>query len=123
MTNRSLLAVSAILEAVTGLALVIAPAVVIQLLFGQEFSGAGLALGRFAGLGLFSFGVACWPAPASAVPALRAMLIYNSLAAVYLAYLRFAGDVGGALLIPASVIHALLAILLVWNWYKSRTAT
>lgn len=115
--------IAAIFEVATGLALVIAPAVAVSVLLGAEVSGVALALGRVAGLGLFSFGVACWPTPAPTVPALLAMLCYNSLAAAYLAYLRFAGDFAGVLLIPALVLHAVLAFMFAWAWFKSRSAS
>jgi len=58
--NR-LLAVAAAIEAATGLALLIDPPVVTQLLPGVEVSGAAIAVGRVAGPGLLALGLACWP--------------------------------------------------------------
>ena len=58
--NRSLKC-TAIIEAATGLALMAVPSVVVRLLLGSEISGASVPLGRVAGLGLLSLGIACWP--------------------------------------------------------------
>jgi len=111
---NKLLEVAAVLEAITGLVLMIHPPLVTQLLLGGGVSGAGVALGRVAGFALLSLGLACWPGPdaSGANSALRALLIYNLLAALYLAYLGFAGGVTGILLWPAVVLYATLTVLL-----------
>jgi hypothetical protein len=120
MTSRTLLAVAAVVEAVTGLALIIQPALVVRLLLGGDISGAGLAVGRVAGVGLLSLGVACWPRAEATLPALRAMLTYNLLVAAYLGYLRFGSELAGMLLLPVVALHGALAILfarvLVQDW-------
>jgi hypothetical protein len=79
MTSKALLILAAIVEVATGLVLVSQPALFVRLLFGVEMSGAGLALGRLAGFGLFSLGLACWSLRTPTLAALRAMLIYNFL--------------------------------------------
>ncbi len=48
-------------EAATGLALTLFPQVVVQLLFGVDAAGAGLAMARIAGMALLALGIACWP--------------------------------------------------------------
>src|SRR5947209_20352731 len=108
-----LLALSAVLEMVTGLALIIDPAVVARLLLGGDLPGVGTAVGRVAGFSLLSLGLACWPrtGPASAA-ALRALLTYNPLVTLYLVYLGIGGEWVGSLLWPAVVLHALLTLLL-----------
>src|SRR5688572_6540883 len=116
--NKALLIVTAILESMTGLALIMQPAIVARLLLGAELSGAGLSLGRLAGFGLLSLGVACWPLREPAFPALPAMLIYNLLAAAYLGYLQLAGALVGKFLLPAVLLHALLTVLLAGAWFK-----
>lgn len=118
MTSKTLLALAAMSEAVTGLALIFQPALVVRLLLGAELSGAGPALGRVAGLALFSLGLACWPRGEATLPALRAMLTYNLLAAAYFAYLRLDGETVGWLLLPAITIHAVLALLFARGWIK-----
>ena len=61
MGMKKLLGLAAVLEAATGLALMIHPSLVAQLLFGDGVSGAGKALSRVAGIALLALGVACWP--------------------------------------------------------------
>lgn len=116
---KKLLDVAAVIEAATGLALMIYPPLVIRLLLGDEVSGAGEALGRVAGFALLSLGLACWPGVDSAgatTPALRALLTYNLLATIYLTYLGIDGGLVGSLLWPAVVIHAVLTFLLARAW-------
>ena len=40
------------------------------------------------------------------------LFVYNMLAGLYLVYLRIAGEFAGYLLLPAGVLHVLLAALL-----------
>jgi hypothetical protein len=117
---KRLLGLAAVLEAATGLALMIHPPLVTRLLLGDEVSGAGEALGRVAGFALVGLGLACWPGLESAgvnTPALRALLAYNLLATLYLAYLGIGGRLVGSLLWPAVVIHAVLTLLLARGWW------
>ena len=121
MAIARLLGVAASLEAATGLALMIHPPLVVRLLLGADLSGPGVALGRVAGFGLLSLGVACWPGPAAAdgkSPVLRAMFIYNLLVTTYLVYLGVDGRWVGRLLWPAVVIHAVVTLLFVRAWAK-----
>jgi hypothetical protein len=108
---KILLAVAAASEAALGLALLVYPPVVIRLLLGAEIVGVADVVSRFAGIALISFGVACWP-NGSARQALRGMLTYGILAALYLAYVGVRGQGVGVLLWPAVVVHAILIILL-----------
>jgi hypothetical protein len=122
MAMKKLLGLAAVLEAATGLALMIYPPLVTRLLLGDEVSGAGVALGRVAGFALLGLGLACWPGLESAgvnTPALRALLTYNLLTTLYLAYLGIDGGLVGSLLWPAVVIHAVLTFLLVRGWLAS----
>src|SRR5947209_2897731 len=114
---KRLLALAAALEAVTGLALMIDPAVVARLLLGGHLPGVGTALGRVAGFALLSLGLACWPRPGPAsARALRALLTYNPLVTLYLLYLGIGGEWVGSLLWPAVALHALLTLLLAGAW-------
>jgi hypothetical protein len=120
VTTKLLLAVAAAFEAITGLALVIAPSIV-RLLLGIDISGAVLAIARMVGIGLLLLGVACWPRIEGTIPRLRAMLIYNLLATVYLGYLRFSSQSVGKLLLPALAVHAVLTILFLGVWLKQES--
>ncbi len=112
---KKLQRVAAAIEAATGLALMIYPLLVVVLLSGGGLSGAGIGVGRLAGFALLSLGLACWPGVDSAganTPALRALLTYNLLTALYLAYLGIGGQWAGSLLWPAVALHAVLTFLL-----------
>ena len=120
---RKILAFAAVVEVGTGLVLMIDPAIVVTLLLGTEVSGAGTLLARCFGIALLALGLACWPSrqlAESGSPAFRAMLIYNVLISLYLAYLRTVGHLGGSLLSPGVGLHAVVALLLVWTWRDER---
>jgi len=90
-----------------------------------EMSGAGTLLVRCFGIALLALGLACWPTRQRAEtgwPAFRAMLTYNALIALYLAYLGTAGRLSGVLLWPGAALHALVALLLVWTWRVEQQA-
>jgi hypothetical protein len=98
---------AAIAEAITGLALLIAPSLVGQLLLGEQFAGVAIPVARVAGIALIALGIACWPGPS-----LVGMLTYSSLVTLYLAYLGFAGGWTGVLLWPVVALHVILTALL-----------
>lgn len=119
ITMQRPLGLAAVIEAATGLVLIIHPPILSHLLLGEGVSGAGMALGRVAGFALLSLGLACWPGLDSTganTPALRALFTYNLLATLYLAYLGIGGRSGGSLLWPAVAIHAVLMLLLARAW-------
>lgn len=104
---KSALAFAAISEALTGLALLIAPSLVGQLLLGDQLAGVAIPVARVSGIALIAFGIACWPGPP-----LFGMLTYSALVTLYLAYLGFAGGLTGVFLWPVVVLHAILTALL-----------
>lgn len=121
---RSILVAAAIEPAATGLLLIINPALFGRLILGAELSEPGQALGRLAGIALLAFGLACWPAagpPSYPASAVRALLIYNLLATIYLLYLGIGGRLAGVLLWPAVGLHAILAILIIRAWPAARS--
>ena len=103
------LAVAAVSEALTGLALLASPPTVIRLLLGAET--IGIVVSRFGGIGLIGLGIACWP-NGSRHQALYGMLTYGTLATLFLAYIGVRGQAVGVLLWPAVVVHAILIVLL-----------
>jgi hypothetical protein len=102
---------AAVAEAATGLALMIVPSLVGQLLLGEELTGVAIPVARVAGIALIALGIACWPGPP-----LVGMLTYGTIVALYLAYLGFAGGLTGVLLWPAVALHVVLSILLGRAW-------
>jgi len=123
---NTLLALAAGIEVVTGLALIVDPSIVARLLFGGDLSGPGQALGTLGGFALFALALACWPtrdAAGSTARALRAMLLFSLLAALYLVYLGVGGGAAGPLLWPAAALHAVLTLLLGRVWLRLRGAS
>jgi len=105
--QRELL-LAAVGEAATGVALLIVPSLVGQLLFGAELTGIAVSVARVTGIALIALGVACWPGPP-----LVGMLTYSVAVTLYLAYVGFAGGLTGILLWPAVVLHVVLTALLI----------
>ncbi len=115
------LAFAAILEVGTGLVLMADPSIVTALLLGVDVSGVGTVLGRTFGIALLALGVACWPGQERADRGLApflAMLAYNGLVALYLAYLGLVWHLHGLLLWPGVALHAGVALLLLWFWRR-----
>ena len=120
---NKVLPISAVIEVATGLALLAVPSPVGQLLLGHELSGIAIPIARVAGIALIALGFACWPGRVEGSDlsrALRAMLFYNPLVALYLAYLGIGGQGTGPLLWPAVGLHTLIAIFLGRAWLMSR---
>jgi hypothetical protein len=107
---KKVLIFAAVAEAATGLALLIVPSLVGQLLLGHELTGIAIPVARVAGMGLIGLGIACWPGPP-----LVGMLIYSAAVALYLAYLGFAAGIIGVFLWPAVVLHLVVTALLAWG--------
>jgi|SRR5271157_3130689 len=124
MTTRTLVLLSAAIEAATGVALIADPGFVVHLLLGAGLSGSGIAVGRVGGFGLLSLGLAGWPRADAATPsAIRALFAYNLLAALYLGYLRVGGGFDGSLLWPACALHAVLTVLFARPAYETVVAS
>jgi hypothetical protein len=112
---KSTLPLVAIAEAGTGLALLVVPSLVSQLLLGEGLAGVAVPVARVAGIALVGLGIACWPGPP-----LLGMLSYSSLVMLYLGYLGLAGHFTGPLLWPAVVLHAILTAFLAWDFLRHR---
>ncbi|SBT08133.1 conserved membrane hypothetical protein [Candidatus Accumulibacter aalborgensis] len=94
------------------------PALVAALLLA-DLSGSALLFGRCFGIALLALGLACWPGrqrAASGSPPFLAMLFYNLLIALYLAWLGTVGHQVGLLLWPGVALHAGVALCLIWTW-------
>jgi hypothetical protein len=105
---RRALALAAVGEIATGLALLVVPSLVGQLLLGEQLAGVAIPVARVAGIALIGLGIACWPGSP-----LIGMLVYSTAVALYLAFVGFAGGAGGLLLWPAVVLHLVLAAFLI----------
>jgi hypothetical protein len=110
---KQLLTFAAVIEAATGLALLVAPPLVGRLLLGAESTGVAIPVARVLGIALIALGVACWRGPP-----LLGMLTYGAAVTLYLSYLGIRGEWVGPLLWPAVVLHAVLTLLLARAWFK-----
>ena len=114
---KKVLTFAAVVEAATGLALIIVPSLIGRLLFGAEFTGVANPAARVTGIALLALGVGCWPGST----AFCGMLTYSALATLYLLYLGIRGEWVGPLLWPVIALHGILAVLLARPWFQSRT--
>jgi len=111
----TLLIVTALVEAMTGLALLIAPSLVVSLLLGATIeTSSGIAVAHVAGAALLSIGAACWLArndrrSSAARGLVLALLFYNAIVAVVLVHAHFVLGLSGIVLWPVVAAHAALA--------------
>lgn len=124
--TKILLMVFAVVEAATGLALLIMPAAASSLLLGAPLdTPTGLVAGRIAGAALLSFAIVCWQVRNGerggvATGAVIAMLIYNAAAAAILVYAGVRLKLQSPLLWPAIVLHWFLAAWCLANLWLTR---
>ena len=112
---KSLLIVTAVAEAGTGLALLALPSLVVSLLLGGSLdTPATLVVARMAGAALLALGSACWLArndgkSRGAIGLVTAMTLYNVAGSAILAYAGIGAGLTGIGLWPAVLLHAALA--------------
>ena len=110
---KLLLTFTAILEGLTGLALVATPSLVIWVLTGTSLDGAAaMTLARITGSALLSLAIACLLSVNNAGgPGMtKAVLIYNMATAVVLLYGAVGYKLSGIGLWPAAFLHTGLAV-------------
>jgi hypothetical protein len=113
---RTLLTVTAVVEAATGLAILALPSLVSSLILGSPLDTAvSLVLARVAGMALLALGVTCWLArhdeAARAVRGLvGAMALYNLGVLVLLAHAALVWGTSGIALWPIVVGHAVMGL-------------
>lgn len=115
-TPRPLLSAMGAVEAATGLVLVTAPSLLVELLLGAApGTAAGVTASRVAGAAILALGVACWLARENAAGGaarglIVAMLLYNA-AVVAILVLAWANQgMSGIALWPVVLAHAALAV-------------
>lgn len=123
LSTRNVLLLFLLAEGATAVIAIMAPGLIARLLFDTAVTGAGVAYGRLLGITLLALVVACWPRT-DAVPraALHGFLVYNLLAALYLAWVGIAHRPAGILLWPAVAEHALVTLLLATRMREPRSA-
>lgn len=118
MTTTQFFVATAVMEAGAGLALLMAPALVLRLLFGPSDIQTGVAIGRLAGAALVSLGAACWWArhdsgSAASRGLVSGLLIYNATVVALVLSATF-GSLG-PLLWALVVMHGAMALWCVWS--------
>jgi predicted membrane-bound spermidine synthase len=111
---KSLLTTTAIIEAATGLALVMAPSLVASSLLGTALlDPSAIIIAKLAGVALITIGFACWFSrkEAQSTIMVKTMLGYNLLSISVLVYSAQIEKISGQGLWPAVLLHV---ILLVW---------
>jgi hypothetical protein len=122
-SRNGLFATTAAVEAGTGLALLIVPALVLQLLLGvASASPTVLLVGRVVGAALLIFGAAAWRlrqsrGARSQTGLLYLMLAYNVGIAIVLAAAYGLKGLSGILLWPVVLLHSAMAV---WCLYELR---
>ena len=107
---KKLLTITAIIEAATGVGLLVAPAVVAQLLLGGSLdTPAALTVARVGGTALLAISVACWLSRGNGRALVAAMLFYNIFVAGLLVYAALALSLSGLGLWPAITLHLAFA--------------
>lgn len=104
------------LEALTGLALILAPSLLARFLFGSDLNAAGEATGRISGFVMLCLAAGCWPRAGESArhQALVPLIALSWLAAAFLVVTGLIGASVGLLLWPAAALHLILAVLLTW---------
>lgn len=110
------LTLTACFEFAIGLALIVVPSMVASLLLGVSLAGpGGILIARICGAAILSLAVACWFAKtnrSSSILVIKALVAYNTLAALLLAYGGWIERFPGIGLWPAVALHT---ILLIWS--------
>lgn len=112
---KRLLQTTTLLEAPTGLALIIMPAVVVRLLLGTEISGVAIPLGRMAGVAVLALSIVCSLASCdvkscAARSVVSGMAVYNLGAVFVLGTAGIQSPSTGILLWPVVILHAAMAV-------------
>ena len=109
-----IVAVVAVVEVVSGFAVLAKPAFVVQLLLGPDAEDGGIA--QCFGIALVALAIACWPiARRPSTAAVRGLGVFAVMFALYLVGVRTIMGQSGVLLWPVVLVHALFALLLIWK--------
>ena len=107
---KKLLTITAIIEAATGVGLLVAPAVLAQLLLGGSLdTHAALTVARVGGTALLAISVACWLSRENGRALVAAMLLYNVVVVGLLIHAALALALSGLGLWPTIALHLAFA--------------
>jgi hypothetical protein len=119
---KSLLTITAIFEAATGLALLAFPTLILPMLLGISITEpAGLLVCRIGGAALITLAIACWLAKneeKSAIALIKALVFYNLAALLLLCYAGGVQHLSGLGLWPAVFLHVALFVWCIMSQRK-----
>ena len=101
----------AVAATATGLALLLVPSLVGQLLLGEGLTGVAIPVTRVTGIALIGLGTRLL-----ASSSLMGMLTYSAFVTLYVSYVGLAASSTGILLWPAVALHAILTVFLGRLW-------
>lgn len=110
--RRALLSITAVVEAATGLAVLLAPSLLVESLLGAPPDmPVGVTVSRVAGGALLALGLACWSArsDATANGLVASMLLYNLSTITVLLLAGTGHGIAGTAFWPVVVVHTVLA--------------
>ena len=112
-----LLSIAGVLETVVALGLLVDPSGVASILLQSRLDPPGEVISRIGGGGLLAIGIACWcarktPLAPASLGVAWALLAYNVVACVMLAWAGTAMASGGLLALSTSVLHGLFGAAL-----------
>jgi hypothetical protein len=108
---KPLLLVSVVVEASTGLGLLVAPSALAQLLIGAPLEApAAVTIAHACGTALLALALACWLARENGRAMVVTMLFYNLAVAAVLAHAALGLGLSGVGLWPAVGLHIALAV-------------
>jgi hypothetical protein len=108
---KPLLAVTAVIEAATGIGLLITPSIVTQLLLGGTLDGpVAQTVARVGGAALIAIGFACWRSRENGRALVIAMLLYNTVVAGVLIHAAVRLGLSGIGLWPTVALHLGFAV-------------
>ena len=124
---KMLFVVTALLEAITGVALIVSPGPPVSLLVGAVLeTPSGLIVARVAGAALLALGLACWLArddgrSRAARGLVGAILLYDAATAAVFVYAGLGLKLSATGLWPAVVLHGALALWCIGSlrWIKA----
>jgi hypothetical protein len=111
------LGIAGILESVVAVGLLVDSPAVAAVLLQSKLDAPGQVIGRIAGGGLLALGIACWcarttPSAPGSLGVAWALLSYNVVACITLAWAGTAMAGGGFPAFSASVLHGLFGVAL-----------
>ncbi len=111
-SSKRVLVATSLIEGATGLALLAAPALVVDILFGVLLTDSiAIIITRLTGIALITLAIACWFSRnnENVTGFIIALLFYNFAAMILLGYAGLYQNINGPALWPAVAAHILMS--------------